>query len=66
MRKLTFNALLFGSLVLLSGCDNNNASDSNFNADNKQEEFPLIRNLSPIYPTSQSPVKLEWRKATKW
>lgn len=37
MLKHTFNALLFGSLVLLSGCDNNNSSSSNTNPENKPE-----------------------------
>lgn len=37
MLKHTCNALLFGSLVLLSGCDNNNSSSSNTNPENKPE-----------------------------
>ncbi|KEY58855.1 pullulanase-type alpha-1,6-glucosidase [Serratia sp. DD3] len=61
MRKLTFNALLFGSLVLLSGCDNNNDSNSNFNADKKQEELPI--NQEPVAHLPNVPVPGEARVA---
>ncbi|AJW28918.1 pullulanase [Chania multitudinisentens RB-25] len=46
MLKHTRNALLFGSLILLSGCDNNNSSDTNSNTPNNLEPVARLPDIA--------------------